>query len=178
MRNSRKDARAFPRPVKGLGDIITMDHCSFYDHGMNYALSNTVVALVTRAVATTFVRWGDLGAKNGVRPLPQIVISPFSAAHVGQGAHVRQPQAPHAPLCAAHARDHHSAPPVRNDSSANALRCKAATGASIRLLVYSQGILCSSMTCSLCQFLRFPKPFIIAESDFVCGLCCGTSGRC
>ena len=46
--------------------------------------------------------WGPLGANNWTLFLPQIVIS----RHVGQDAHVRQPQAPHAPLCTAHATDH------------------------------------------------------------------------
>ena len=42
------------RPVKSFGDIVTMDHCSSYDHGMKYALNNNVIALVVRDVATTF----------------------------------------------------------------------------------------------------------------------------
>jgi len=54
MRNLRKYAGAFPRPVSVFGDIITMDHCSFYDQGMMYALNGKVVALVVRDVATTF----------------------------------------------------------------------------------------------------------------------------
>ena len=54
MRNLCKYAGAFSRPTKSFGDIATMDHCSFYDHGMKYALSNNVVALVARGVAATF----------------------------------------------------------------------------------------------------------------------------
>ena len=47
-------AGAFSRPVSTFGDIITMDHCSFYDQGMMYALSGKVVALVVRDVANKF----------------------------------------------------------------------------------------------------------------------------
>ena len=54
MRKLRKYAGAFSRPVSTFGDTITMDHCSFYDPGMMYALNGKVVALVVRDVATTF----------------------------------------------------------------------------------------------------------------------------
>jgi len=64
--------------------------------------------------------WAPLGAKNWVLPLPQIEISPYSAARVGDGGLAVQPQAPHAPLCTAHATDHHSAPPARHDCLAYA----------------------------------------------------------
>ena len=37
-----------------LGDVITMDHCSFYDAGMQYALNGNTVALVVRDVYSTF----------------------------------------------------------------------------------------------------------------------------
>ena len=53
MRNLRKYAGAFPRPAKSFGDVVAMEHCSRYDHGMKHALNNNVVALVIREVATT-----------------------------------------------------------------------------------------------------------------------------
>ena len=49
----RKYSGSVSRPVKAFGDIITTDHCSFYDHGAKYALSGNTVALVVRDVATT-----------------------------------------------------------------------------------------------------------------------------
>ena len=52
MRNLRKYAGAFSRPVKVFGDIVTMDRCSLYTMTLKYALSNNVVALVVRDVAT------------------------------------------------------------------------------------------------------------------------------
>ena len=51
------------------------------------------------------------------------------------------------------------------------------TGAT-RSTVYNHGNLCVSMTSRLCQFLRLSKLLIVAESDIVCGLWFGTSGRC
>ena len=41
--------------------MLTMGLCAFCDHGVEYALSNNVVALVARGVATTF---------GGVYPSP------------------------------------------------------------------------------------------------------------
>ena len=54
MRNLKKYAGACARLVEVFGDIIVMDHCSFHDQGMNYALSGHVIALVARGMATTF----------------------------------------------------------------------------------------------------------------------------
>ena len=54
MKNLRKYAGAFSRPLKRFGDIITMDHCSFYDAGMQYAMSGNTAALVVRDVYSTF----------------------------------------------------------------------------------------------------------------------------
>jgi len=54
MRNLRKYSVACSRPLKIFGDVVTMDLCSFCDHGMKYALNGSVVALVVRDVATTF----------------------------------------------------------------------------------------------------------------------------
>ena len=54
MKNLRTYAGAFSRPLKKLGDIITMGHCSFYDAGMQYSLNGNVVALVARDVYSTF----------------------------------------------------------------------------------------------------------------------------
>ena len=51
------------------------------------------------------------------------------------------------------------------------------TGAT-RSTVYNHGNLCVVMKCILCQSFRFSKPFIVAESYFLRGLCFGTSGRC
>jgi Zn-dependent alcohol dehydrogenase len=54
MKNLRKYAGAFSRPTTKFGDNITLDHCSFYDHGVQYALSGNVVALVVRGVHAGF----------------------------------------------------------------------------------------------------------------------------
>ena len=54
MKNLRKYKGAFSRAKKGFGDIITMDHCSFYDHGMQYALNGNVTSLVVRDVHTKY----------------------------------------------------------------------------------------------------------------------------
>ena len=54
MKNQRTYAGAFARPTTKLGDIITMDRCSFYDGGMQYSLSGKVVSLVLRDIHTTF----------------------------------------------------------------------------------------------------------------------------
>ena len=54
MKNLRKYAGALSRPLKQLAGIITMDHCSFCDAGMQYALNGKVVALVARDVYSTF----------------------------------------------------------------------------------------------------------------------------
>ena len=51
---SEGQAEEFEKLLGELGDIITMDHCSFYDHVMKYALSGDAVALVVRYAATTF----------------------------------------------------------------------------------------------------------------------------
>ena len=48
--NEEFTAGAFSRPLKHLGDIITMDHYSFYDAGMQYSLNGNVVALAARDV--------------------------------------------------------------------------------------------------------------------------------
>ena len=45
MKNLRKYAGAFSRPTTQFGDIFTMDHCSFYDGGMQYSLSGKVIAI-------------------------------------------------------------------------------------------------------------------------------------
>ena len=45
---------AFSRPTKGFGDTVTMDHCSFYDHGMQYALNGNLISLVVRDVHTKY----------------------------------------------------------------------------------------------------------------------------
>ena len=60
-----------------------MDHCSFYDHGMTYALNNDVVALVARDVATTFgsvylaspkdTEWSKVKAQLGTNLLNQVI---------------------------------------------------------------------------------------------------------
>ena len=44
----------FQSALTGFGDIITMDPCSFVDHGMTYALNGNSIVLVVRDVATTF----------------------------------------------------------------------------------------------------------------------------
>ena len=54
MKNLRKYQGAFSRKLSVFGDHIAADHCSFYDHGMQYALSGNVVALVVRDVHTGF----------------------------------------------------------------------------------------------------------------------------
>ena len=54
MRNLRTYVGAFSRPVKEFGGVVTMDLCSFYDHGMKYSLNGDTVALVVRDMATTF----------------------------------------------------------------------------------------------------------------------------
>ena len=37
MRNLRKYAGAFSRPITNFGDVVTMHPCSVYDHGVKYA---------------------------------------------------------------------------------------------------------------------------------------------
>ena len=54
MKHLRTYAGALSRPLKQFGDIITMDHCSFYDAGAQYALNGNTVALVVRGVYSTF----------------------------------------------------------------------------------------------------------------------------
>jgi hypothetical protein len=54
MKNLRKYAGAFSRPLQHFGGIIIMDHCSFYDAGVQYALNGNTVALVVRDVYSTF----------------------------------------------------------------------------------------------------------------------------
>ena len=54
MKNLRKYAGAFSRPLKQFGDIVAMDHCSFYDVGVQHVLSGNIVALVVRGVCSTF----------------------------------------------------------------------------------------------------------------------------
>ena len=54
MKNLRKYAGALSRPLKLFDDIATMDHCSFYDAGMQYTSSGNPVALVVRVVYSTF----------------------------------------------------------------------------------------------------------------------------
>ena len=54
MKNLRTCKGAFSRATKNFGDIITMDHCSFYDHGMQYALKDNVISLVVRDVHTKY----------------------------------------------------------------------------------------------------------------------------
>ena len=54
MKNLQKYKGAFSKATKGFGDIITMDHCSFYDHGMQYALNGNVISLVVRDVHTKY----------------------------------------------------------------------------------------------------------------------------
>ena len=54
MKNLRTYAGALSKPLKHFGGVITMDHCSVYDAGMQYALSGNTVALVVRDVCSTF----------------------------------------------------------------------------------------------------------------------------
>ena len=54
LKNLRKYAGAFSRPTTKFGDIVTMDHCSFYDGGMQYSLNGKVISLVARDIHTTF----------------------------------------------------------------------------------------------------------------------------
>ena len=54
MKNLRKYKGAFSRETKSFGDIVTMDHCSFHDNGMQYALNGNVISLVVRDVHTKF----------------------------------------------------------------------------------------------------------------------------
>ena len=64
MKNLRKYAGAFSRPLKQFGDITPMDHCSFYDAGRQYALNGNTVALVVRDVYSTFGSVYPASSKN------------------------------------------------------------------------------------------------------------------
>ena len=54
LKNQRKYKGASSRDTKAVGDIVTMDHCSLYDSGMQYALNGNVISLVVRDVHTKF----------------------------------------------------------------------------------------------------------------------------
>ena len=51
----KKYPGSISRPIKDVGDLITVDHCSFYDNGVNYALNGNTVSLVVRDIATAFL---------------------------------------------------------------------------------------------------------------------------
>ena len=53
MKNLRKYTGALSRPLKQFGDLVAMDHRSFYDAGMQRSLNGNVVALVVRDVYST-----------------------------------------------------------------------------------------------------------------------------
>ena len=54
MKNLKNYKGAFSRPTRAFGDIVTMDHCSFYDNGMQYLLNGNVISLVVRDSHTKF----------------------------------------------------------------------------------------------------------------------------
>ena len=64
MKKSRKHAGAFSRPLKHFGGIVTMDRCSSYDAGVQYAMSGNTVALVVRDVYSTFGAVYPAASKN------------------------------------------------------------------------------------------------------------------
>ena len=50
MKNLRTYKGPFSRTLTSFGDLLSMEHCSLYDHGTQYALNGNVIALVIRDV--------------------------------------------------------------------------------------------------------------------------------